>query len=174
MWVKYSPVDFIFSDCYSACPLNAVYANAYYVICCYIDRWDSSDIFPRASSKGAHVSQSDVRTYPCAVVFTSPLTSGLCSKLQELQELLTSPLGIRSSLKSISLYLPLLLDRELNPGQGDTKLMLYHWDIRTPLPIPTKLAENATNGSILLAWKKGICLSLEGIYQFGPTAAVAA
>ena len=50
-------------------------------------------IFPRASSKGAHGSHSDDSTYLaliCAVVFTSPLTSRLCSQLQELQELPTS------------------------------------------------------------------------------------
>ena len=31
-----------------------------------------------------------------------------------------------SSKKSISFYLPGLLDQELNPGPGGTKLMLYH------------------------------------------------
>ena len=62
--------------------------------------WDAplmiliAGIFPRASSKGAHGSQSDDSPYLasiCAVVFTSPLTSRLCSQLQELQELPTSP-----------------------------------------------------------------------------------
>ena len=49
-------------------------------------------IYPRASSKErAHSSQSDNSRYPCTVVFTSPLTSRLCSQLQELQELPTSP-----------------------------------------------------------------------------------
>ena len=47
-------------------------------------------LFPRVSSKGAHGSRRYDRTYPCAVVFTSPLTSRLCSQLQELQELPTS------------------------------------------------------------------------------------
>ena len=90
-------------------------------------------IFPQASSNGAHDSQSDDSTSPCAVVFTSPLTSRLCSQLQELQELPTSPLRMWSSSKSISFYLPGLLDRELNPGPGGTKLMLYHWAIHTSL-----------------------------------------
>ena len=45
-------------------------------------------IFPRASSKST---QSDDRTYPCAVAFTLPLTSRLCFQLQELQEMPTSP-----------------------------------------------------------------------------------
>ena len=45
-------------------------------------------------------------TYPCAVVFTSPLTSKLCSQLQELQELPTSPEGCGIAQKSISFYLP--------------------------------------------------------------------
>ena len=43
-------------------------------------------IFPRASSKDAHGSQSNDSTYLaliCAVVFTSPLTSRLCSQIQE-------------------------------------------------------------------------------------------
>ena len=89
-------------------------------------------IFPHASPKGAHVSQSDDRTYPCAVVFTSPLTSRLCSQLQELQELPTSPLRMwSSSKKSISFYLPGLLDRELNPDPGGTSLMFYYWAIHT-------------------------------------------
>ena len=53
-------------------------------------------IYPQASSKGgAHGYQSDDSTYLartweiCAVVFTSPLTSRLCSQLQELQRLST-------------------------------------------------------------------------------------
>ena len=62
----------------------------------------------------------------CAVVFTSPLTSRLCSQLQELQKLPTSPQGCGLAQKSISLYLPWLPDRELNPGPGGMKLMLYH------------------------------------------------
>ena len=48
-------------------------------------------MFTWASSKGAHGSQSDDRTYPCAVVFTSPLTNRLCSQLKELKELPASP-----------------------------------------------------------------------------------
>ena len=53
-------------------------------------------IRPRESSRFAHGSQSDDSTYLartwkiCAVVLTSPLTSRLCSQLQELQELPTS------------------------------------------------------------------------------------
>ena len=57
-------------------------------------------IYPRASSKGgAHGSQSNYSTYPCAVVFTWPLTSRLCSQSQELLELPTSRLRIWSSSK---------------------------------------------------------------------------
>ena len=65
-------------------------------------------IFPRASSNGAHGSQSDDSTYLAliyAVVFTSPLTSRLCSQLQELQELPTSPLRMWSSSKKHHLLL---------------------------------------------------------------------
>ena len=86
-------------------------------------------LFPRASSKGAHGSQSDDSTYLakiCAVVFTLPLTSRLCSQLQELQEVANLP-----PQKSISFSLPELLDRELSPDPGGTKLMLYHWAIHT-------------------------------------------
>ena len=67
----------------------------------------------RASSKDAHGSQSDDRTYPCAVVFTSPLTSRFCSQLQELQELPTSPLRMWSSSKEHQLLLT------WDPGLGD-------------------------------------------------------
>ena len=69
-------------------------------------------IFPRASSKGGvHGSQSDdstplARTWEiCAVVFISSLTSRLCSQLQELQELPTSPLRMWSSSKKHQLLL---------------------------------------------------------------------
>ena len=48
----------------------------------------------------------------CAVVFTSPLTSRLCSQLQELQELPTSPLRMWSSSKKHQLILTLA------PGPG--------------------------------------------------------
>ena len=48
-------------------------------------------IIPRASSKGARGSHSNDWAYPCAAVFTSPLTSRLCSQVQELQELPTPP-----------------------------------------------------------------------------------
>ena len=67
-------------------------------------------IFPRASSKGAHGSQRDNRMYPCAVVFTSLLTSRLCSRLQELQVLPTSPLRMWSRSKTYPLFVffPLL------------------------------------------------------------------
>ena len=99
-------------------------------------------ICPWASSNGgAHGSQSDDSTYLartweiCAVVFTSPLTSRLCSQLQELQELPTSSRRMWSSSKSISFYLPGLPDRELNPGPRVTKQMFYHWAIHTPLVI---------------------------------------
>ena len=66
-----------------------------------------SRIYPQASSKeGPHGSQSNNSRYPCAVVFTSPLTGRLCSQLQELQELPTSPLRMWSSSKraSASIY----------------------------------------------------------------------
>ena len=65
-------------------------------------------IFPQVSSNGAHGSQSDDSTYLAliyAVVFTSPLTSRLCSQLQELQELPTSPLRMWSSSKKHQLLL---------------------------------------------------------------------
>ena len=48
----------------------------------------------------------------CTVVFTSPLTSRLCSQLQELQELPTSPLRMWSSSKKHHLILTLA------PGPG--------------------------------------------------------
>ena len=68
--------------------------------CCYsqlfLIEWTGyvvlmAGILSRASSKGDHGSNSDDRTCPRAVVFTSPLPSRLCSQLQELQELPTSP-----------------------------------------------------------------------------------
>ena len=89
-------------------------------------------IYPREISKGgASGPQSDDSTYLartweiCAVVFTSPLTSRLCSQLQELQELPTSPLRVWSSSKGIRFYLPGLPDRELNLDPRVTKPMLY-------------------------------------------------
>ena len=97
-------------------------------------------IYPWASSKGGahgHGSQSDDSTYLartwkiCAVVFNSPLTSRLCSQLQELQELPTSPLRMCSSSKSINFYLPGLLDRELNPGPRVTMPMLFTTELST-------------------------------------------
>ena len=83
-------------------------------------------IFPQVSFKCAHCSQSDDITYLCAVVFTSPLTSRLCCQLQKIQELQPPLLRLWSSSKSISFYLPWLLDQELNPGPVGMKLMLYH------------------------------------------------
>ena len=85
-------------------------------------------IFPRASFKKARASQSHDGTYPCAVIFTSPLTNGLFSQLQELLELPTSPTRMLSSSKSISScrsWCSWLLCRELNPCSGGAKLMLY-------------------------------------------------
>ena len=76
-------------------------------------------IFPRASSKGAHGSQSDDSTYLakiCAVVFTSPLTSRLCSQVQELQELPTSPLWMWSSSKKHQLLLTWAPGPGVEPG----------------------------------------------------------
>ena len=67
-----------------------------------------TEIYPQASSKeGANGSQSDNSRNPCAVVFTSLLTSRLYSQLQELQELPTSPVRMWSSSKraSASIYL---------------------------------------------------------------------
>ena len=62
-------------------------------------------ILPRESSKeGAHGSQSDNRTCSCAVVFTSPLTSRLCSQLQKWQELPIPPLGMWSSSKNDMIF----------------------------------------------------------------------
>ena len=52
----------------------------------------------------------------CAVVFTSPLTSRLCSQLQELQELPTSPLRMWSSSKKHQLILTLAPGPEVEPG----------------------------------------------------------
>ena len=57
--------------------------NTHHMNDCCADRWD----IPSRELKGAHGSQSDNSRYPYAVVFTSPLTSRLCSQLQELQEL---------------------------------------------------------------------------------------
>ena len=90
-------------------------------------------IFPRASFKGAHGPQSDDGTYPCAVVFNSPLTSRLCSQVQELPELPTSPKDVVQLKKSISFYSLRLLDWELNPGLGGMKLMLWHRAIHTSM-----------------------------------------
>ena len=76
-------------------------------------------IFPRASSKGGHGSQSDDSTYLaliCAVVFTSPLTSKLSSQLQELQELPTSPLRVWSGSKKHQLLLTWAPGPEVEPG----------------------------------------------------------
>ena len=52
----------------------------------------------------------------CAVVFTSPLTSRLCSQLQELQELPTSPLRMWSSSKKHQLILTLAPGPGVEPG----------------------------------------------------------
>ena len=52
----------------------------------------------------------------CAVVFTSPLTSRLCSQLQELQELPTSPLRMWSSSKKHQLILTLAPGPGVAPG----------------------------------------------------------
>ena len=52
----------------------------------------------------------------CAVVFTSPLTSRLCSQLQELQELPTSPLRMLSSSKKHQLILTLAPGPGVEPG----------------------------------------------------------
>ena len=42
-------------------------------------------IFPQASSKGAHRPQSHESTFLALICAASPLTSRLCSQLQELQ-----------------------------------------------------------------------------------------
>ena len=60
----------------------------------YIDRWDTP------SSELQRCLRLSER-----LVFTSPLTSRLCSQLQELQELPTSPLRMWSSSKKASAYL---------------------------------------------------------------------
>ena len=78
-------------------------------------------IFPRASSNGAHGSQSNDSTSPCAVVFTSPLTSRLCSQLQELQELPTSPLRMWSSSKKHHLLLTWAPGPGVEPGSRGHK-----------------------------------------------------
>ena len=52
----------------------------------------------------------------CAVVFTSPLTSRLCSQKQELQELPTSPLRMWSSSKKHQLILTLAPGPGVEPG----------------------------------------------------------
>ena len=57
----------------------------------------------------------------CAVVFTSPLTSRLCSQLQELQELPTSPLRMWSSSKKHQLILTLAPGPGVEPGSRGHK-----------------------------------------------------
>ena len=86
---------------WSNCPQNQLWSIAQplfkmngYKFCLFPTTW----IYPRATSKGgAQGSHSNDSTYLartweiCAVVFTSPLTSKLCSQLQKLRELSTSP-----------------------------------------------------------------------------------
>ena len=57
----------------------------------------------------------------CAVVFTLPLTSRLCSQLQELQELPTSPLRMWSSSKKHQLILTLAPGPGVEPGSRGHK-----------------------------------------------------
>ena len=66
----------------------------------------------------------------CAVVFTSPLTSRLCSQLQELQELQTSPLRMWSSSKKHQLILTLA------PGPGVEPRSRGHKADALPLSYP--------------------------------------
>ena len=70
--------------------------GAYGKTCLCFVFWSLGYTLERAP-KRVHGSQSDNSRCPCAVVFASPLTSRLCSQLQELQELPTSPLRMRSS-----------------------------------------------------------------------------
>ena len=94
---------------------------------CYIDRWDiPSNEFQRCSWLSER--WQDI-SMCCSLYLT---LDGLFSQLQELQELPTSPHRVWSNSKIISFYLPWLLDRELSPGPGGTKLMLFHWTIHTP------------------------------------------
>ena len=96
-------------------------------------------IFPRAGcSKGAHGSQSDYSRYPCAVVFTSPLTSRLCFQLRELQELPTSPLRMWSSSKKHQLLLTWAPGPRVEPesrGHKADALPLSYPHTPTPLYI---------------------------------------
>ena len=66
----------------------------------------------------------------CAVVFTSPLTSRLCSQLQELQELPTSPPRMWSSSKKHQLILTLA------PGPGVESGSRGHKADALPLSYP--------------------------------------
>ena len=91
-------------------------------------------IFPRASSNGAHGSQSDDSIYLVSDMRCSLyLTSRLCSQLQELQELPTSPLRMWSSSKRHQLLLTWAPGPGVEPWSRGTKLMLYHWAIHTSL-----------------------------------------
>ena len=102
-------------------------------------------IFPRASSNGAHGSQSDDSTYlvsdmRCSLYLT--LDQQVVFSVARITGVANLPLRMwSSSKKSISSYLPWLLDRELNPGPGGTKLMLYHWAIHTSYYINTYYIE---------------------------------
>ena len=94
-------------------------SNGQFVLFCF---WIAG-IYPQASSKkGAHGPQSDNSRYLCAVVFTSPLTSRLCSQLQELQELPASPPGCGLAQKGHQLPLTWAPGPGVEPGSRGTKL----------------------------------------------------
>ena len=85
----------------------------------------------------------------CAVVFTSPLTSRLCSQLQELQELSTSPLRMWSSSKKHQLILTLA------PGPGVEPGSRGHEADALPLSYPHILIKKLISSTVV---EKRICL----------------
>ena len=92
---------------------------------------------------------------------TREISRGKVFSVARITGVATSPWGCGlAQKKSISFYLPGLLDRELNQGPGGTKLMLYHWAIHTSLGF---LLHDAS--LLLQLWSVGIfsmALSMKG------------
>ena len=98
---------------------------------CYIDRWDipSSELQRCSwlSERWQQISSLDM----CCSSLPHPWPAGCILSCKNYRSCQPPPKDVVLTQKSISPYLPGLLDRELNQGPGGTKLMLYHWAIHT-------------------------------------------